>query len=274
MTLPLAAAIIVVACAITIPAMLLVRRRAPEGSYFRDGDRASGVFGMLASGFALLLAFVVFLAFQTYDDARAGAEAEATIVAQQVETAQFLPSDVSPTLTEQLVCYGRSVTGEEWDQLEDGTLEDSVNPWAAELFQTIREVEPQTDAEQSAYDRWHDQTAAREEARNDRVHALTGVVPAPLWVVLYLLAGVLLVYMLFFADPTEGPITQSMLMGGVTVVVTSLLLVLLFFNQPFTNAPGGLQPVAMERTLRIIDQELDIAELELDPPCDADGRPT
>jgi hypothetical protein len=37
----------------TIATMLLMRRRSPEGSYFADGDRASGVFGVLAGGFAI-----------------------------------------------------------------------------------------------------------------------------------------------------------------------------------------------------------------------------
>ena len=78
-----------VVTAITVAAMLLVRRRAPEGSYFTDGDRASGVFGVLATGFSVLLGFIIFLAFSSYDEARSGAEAEATIVAQQVETAQY-----------------------------------------------------------------------------------------------------------------------------------------------------------------------------------------
>ena len=72
--------------------MLLVRRRAPEGSYFSDGDRASGVFGVLATGFSVLLGFIIFLAFDSYDESRSGAEAEAITVVQQVETAQFLPA--------------------------------------------------------------------------------------------------------------------------------------------------------------------------------------
>ena len=53
------------------------------------------MFGVLATGFAVLLGFVVFLAFTSYDSARAGAEDEAPIVAQQIETAQLLPPDVS-----------------------------------------------------------------------------------------------------------------------------------------------------------------------------------
>ena len=65
--------ILLVVNAATIAAMLLVRRRAPEGSYFKDGDRASGVFGVLAGGFAIFAGFIIFLAFTTYDQSRSGA---------------------------------------------------------------------------------------------------------------------------------------------------------------------------------------------------------
>src|SRR6266511_2806861 len=161
---------VVVASAIAIAAMLLVRRTAPDGSYFHDGDRAAGVFGVLATGFAVLLGFVVFLAFTSYDAARAGAEAEALTVGQQIETAQFLPSATVDELTGELVCYARSVAGVQWERMESGTLGEQVNPWAVELFRTLRTVEPRTATEQSAYETWLDQTSEREAARNDRIH--------------------------------------------------------------------------------------------------------
>ena len=63
MSIVSAGLIIVVVTALAVTAMLLARRRAPEGSHFQDGDRAAGVFGVLATGFAVLLGFVVFLAF-------------------------------------------------------------------------------------------------------------------------------------------------------------------------------------------------------------------
>ena len=85
-----AALIIAAVTAVAVGAMLLVRRGAPEGSRFRDGDRASGVFGVLATGFSVLLGFIVFLAFASYDQSRAGAEAEALVLAQQVQTAERL----------------------------------------------------------------------------------------------------------------------------------------------------------------------------------------
>ena len=60
--------------ALSVTAMLVVRRSAPEGGYFADGDRAAGVFGVLATGFSVLLGFIVFLAFSSYDQSRTGAE--------------------------------------------------------------------------------------------------------------------------------------------------------------------------------------------------------
>ena len=55
MSLLWAALVVVAVATLAITAMLLVRRRAPAGSYFEDGDRAAGVFGVLATGFAVLL---------------------------------------------------------------------------------------------------------------------------------------------------------------------------------------------------------------------------
>jgi hypothetical protein len=58
MNVLLAVLIVVAVSAVAIAAMLVVRRNAPDGSYFHDGDRAAGVFGVLATGFAVLLGFV------------------------------------------------------------------------------------------------------------------------------------------------------------------------------------------------------------------------
>src|SRR5215217_502050 len=94
MSIILAIVIVVMTTGVAVAAMLLVRRRAPEGSVFEDGDRASGVFGVLATGFSVLLGLIVFLAFSSYDQSRSGAETEALTVSQQFETAQFLPAAV------------------------------------------------------------------------------------------------------------------------------------------------------------------------------------
>ena len=267
------ALITLVVTAVAVTAMLLVRRSAPEGSYFSDGDRASGVFGVLATGFSVLLGFIVFLAFTSYDESRSGAETEALMVVQQVENAQFFPDDASEELTGELVCYGRLVVNDEWEQMRSGTLGDKLNPWGIELFRTLRGVEPSTAVEQSAYDKWLDQTSEREAARLDRVHGAVGVIPTQLWIVLFFIAAVIFVYMLFFADRAEGAVTQAVLMGAVASVITMLFLLLSALDNPFAEGVGGLDPVAMERSLRLVDEQLRALGGHVPIPCGPDGAP-
>ena len=142
MNLLYAGLVIVAVAAVTITAMLLVRRRAPEGSYFEDGDRAAGVFGVISTGFAVMLGFVVFLAFQSYDTSRSGAEAEAHIVAQQFETAQFMPaaarsrsSQASSSVTPERGAPGVAADG-------SNGLGSVFNPWGVAMFKTIKTVQP------------------------------------------------------------------------------------------------------------------------------------
>ncbi|HET6654559.1 MAG TPA: hypothetical protein VFH10_18115 [Nocardioides sp.] len=265
--------VVVVFTALAVTVMLLVRRSAPDGSYFADGDRASGVFGVLATGFSVLLGFLIFLSFESYDDSRTGAEEEATVLVQQVETAQFMPAAVSERLTGELVCYGRSVVNAEWRAMETGTLGDTVNPWGVAMFRTLETVDPRTATEQSAYDRWMDQTLAREQARITRIHGAEGIIPIPLWVIMFVIGGMLFVYMLFFADSGERAVTQAVLMASVAVVVSFLLLILIFLDRPYGEGPGKLQPLAMERTLRLMDAVQEAVDLELTLPCDSDGTP-
>jgi hypothetical protein len=264
------------ATAVAVTAMLLVRRRAPEGSYFSDGDRASGVFGVLATGFSVLLGFVIFLAFTSYDQSRTGAETEALAVAQQVETAQLLPDPAAAKMTGALVCYARSVVHQEWPRMERGTQGDAINPWGVRLFKILKGLQPSTPSAQSAFDKSLDLTSTREEARRDRIHGAQGVIPTPLWIVLIVISGVIFVYMLFFADSGERAKTQALLMGSVTAVISIMLLLLVFLNSPFRSGVGALRPTAMERSLRIVDQglgALGVSGQGLRIPCDGGGRP-
>ncbi|HUH21882.1 MAG TPA: hypothetical protein VLZ09_08440 [Gaiellaceae bacterium] len=271
MSLVWAGLVVAAVTVVTVTAMLLVRRGAPAGSYFEDGDRAAGVFGVLATGFAVLLGFVVFLAFESYDTSRSGAETEAQIVTQQFETAQLFPVAARAPLSGALVCYARTVIHQEWAEMEAGTLGDKANPWGVVTFRILRSAEPRSATEQAAYAKWLDERSDREQARTDRIHGGEGVIPVPLWIVLLLTAGVIFVFMLFFADSAERAIVQATLMGGVAIVISSMLLLLWFLDNPYHAGVGGLRPVAMERATRILDQEAAEVGGRFRIPCDEQG---
>ena len=138
--------------------------------------------------------------------------------------------------------------------MESGDPGDAINPWGVAMFRTLQGVEPENETEQSAYDKWLDQTSEREEARHDRIHGAVGVIPTTLWIVLFFIAGVIFVFMLFFADPSErafvaGPPDRVGRLGD-----GRDLLLLRRPGRPVPRRRRRLKPVAMERTLDLIDQ--------------------
>ena len=267
-----ATAIVVISAAAAIGALLLVRRHAPDGGYYTDGDRAAGVFGVLATGFAVLLGLVVVLAFTSYDASRTGAETEAITVAQQAEIAGLLPGASGRRLAGELVCYARSVVHQEWPRMRADTQTSETNPWGLALYRTLLTVEPRSAAEQAAYSKWLDQRLDREAARNARIHGAVGVIPAPLWFVLAASAVTIVAFMMVFADSGERAVVQSTFIGSVVVVIVATLLLIRFLDDPYGSGPGSLQPVAMERTLQVLDEYQRIDGGGAPPPCDEQGR--
>ena len=83
---------------------------------------------------------------------------------------------------------------------------------------------------------------------------------------------VIFAYMLFFADRAEGRGTQAMLMGSVVSVIVAMLLLLAFLDKPFRPGVGGLDPVAMERSVLLVDEAFAARGERVTAPCDAEGK--
>ena len=74
----LAALIIVGAAALSAAGMLIVRRRAPAGTFFKDPIPPGAVYTVAGTAYMVIVAFVFFIAFESYGGAKADAEEEAT----------------------------------------------------------------------------------------------------------------------------------------------------------------------------------------------------
>jgi hypothetical protein len=186
---------------------------------------------------------------------------------------QFFPSPARERLAGELVCYARNVVHEEWPQMASGTLTNGQNPWGIALFRSLRTSDPRSASEQTAYAKYLDERSDREDARADRTHGSEGVIPTPLWIVLFVSAGMLFVFMLFFADSGERAVVQATLIGGVAIVVTSLLLLLWFLDNPYHGGAGALRPVAMEATLELLQKEAKLVG-GVHAPCNPSGSPS
>jgi hypothetical protein len=251
----------------------LVRRYAPAGGFFTDLDRAAGVFGVVGTAFAVLLAFVIFVAFQSYGNAKNQAGQEAVAVTELYHTAQFAPSRARRDLSGQTICYARAVVNDEWPRMKDEGRSVLVEDWLDRFDASIARLDVGQQDQAIGVQHWLGENAARREGRRGRLAEASPFVPQPLLFALIVGAVVLVGFMVFFADPKEPFFVQAMMISAVTGMVVAGLLVIRFLDSPYENKNGSIKPVEMRRTLSLIETQQRRLDPSLRVPCDRAGRP-
>ena len=274
MNLWLTILVIVGAVAGAVIAMYLVRRRAPEGGFFTDSDRAAAVFGVVGTAFAVLLAFVIFLAFDSYVNAKTAAGEEADATLELYATTRFFASPARDELRGELICYSRAVVDSEWPAMKHRHHSDLVEAWVERLEAGIARVELTDENEAIAYEHWFDKDSVRQEARRTRLAEANPFVPGPLWLILLMGGGLVLVYLLAYVDPKEPFAVQALMVGSVTAVFVASLSFVFFLDHPYENTHGSIQPVAMRETIDHIGRMQAHEGERVAVPCGADGRRT
>jgi hypothetical protein len=262
--------ILIVSVVVAVGAMLLVRSRAPVGGFFTDSDRAAGIFGVTGTGFAVFLAFVIFLSFESYDRARESASIEAVATTELFRIVQLYPDEPRVQLHGQLVCYARSVINHEWEAMREQRESPVVQSWIVRLERTIEGIEIRNQKQGIAYGQWFDRASERREGRRGRLAEAFPYVPSVVWAALILGGLLLLIYVCFFADRGERWFVQALMMATVTAMVVTGLLLVRFLDRPYQRS-GGIKPRAMRTTLAIMERESERLGPQGSIPCDESG---
>ena len=257
--------VLIVTAAIT--AKLLVRRRAPDGGWFTEPSRSAGTLSLIGTMFAVMLAFVILFALQSYQRARSGSSVEAIAITELDAISQVFQPPARDRLHGGLVCYARAVVEDEWPAMRNGRSSDVVQSWIDKVGHEFAIADPHGAREESAYAQWFDQQAQRREGRRERLAEGSPQVPVPLWLVLGIGGSLTLAYMCAQADRREGLVIQAIPIGFFSAMVTAALLVVFFLDHPYTNETGGIAPTEMQRSLTLIDHGSDA-------PCDERGIPS
>jgi hypothetical protein len=265
----LLALIVAVAAAAAVGVMYVVRRRSSVDHFFIEIERGAGIFAFLGTAFAVILAFVVLEAFGSFNDAKGGAEEEATTLLQLSRTAEFFPPAERGRIEGVLICYGRAVIHDEWPAMKEGSRSPVVQTWVNRFQGGLKQLNPETPGEEAAFLQLLEQQDKRTDARRTRLSEANRALPAPVWFFLGLGAFITVGFALFFADRREHFIVQGSLIAAIAAMVVAGLLLVWFLDHPYENSSGSIKPDEMERQLVIIEGE----QKNVAPPCDEDGHP-
>jgi hypothetical protein len=253
--------------AVSVVAMLLVRRVIRVDTLLADQERGSAFYGFIGTAFAVLLAFVILVAYQTYNSAKDGASEEAVAVVELARSAQFYPAAQRDQLRGQLACYARAVTYQEWPRLAHSARSPVVESWVASLRATYGQLADRDEHQRAGISHILDATQQRGEGRRKRLEVADPFVPGPLWAALLIGGVVTTMFGLLLVDLREAAAVQAALIGCVAIFVASGLLLVLFLDHPYWNTAGRIEPTEMKRTLTILHDSYPAPT-----PCDARGR--
>jgi Protein of unknown function (DUF4239) len=251
----LAALIIVSAAALSALGMLLVRRRAPAGTFLKDPIPAAAVYTVMGTAYMVIVAFVFFIAFESYGGAKGAAEEEATATLAMFHAAGPFEPAARADLQAQVICYAREVISDGWPAMQKGGGSSVVDARVVALEDAAERV-PVTGAKQAAaFEHWFALNEERRQGRQARIGEAEGLVPSIVWLILGIGAVVAIGSVCFFADPQERAVTQAGMIAAIAIIVVSGLVLVRFLDNPYDDTSGSIKPTAITRTLEQMERD-------------------
>jgi amino acid transporter len=251
----LAALIILGAAAMSAVGMLIVRRRAPTERFFKDPVPLAAVYTVAGTAYMVIVAFVFFIAFESYGGAKNDAEEEATATLAMFHAVGPFDPAARAELQGQMICYAREVISHGWPAMREGGGSSVVDARVSALEESAEQI-PVSDAKQAAaFEHWFALNEERRQGRQGRIGEAEGLVPPVIWLILIIGAVVVIASVALFADREEAAVTQAAMAATIAIIVVSGLVLVRFLDRPYEDRSGSIKPTAMARTLALMERE-------------------
>ena len=167
--------------------LLLVRVLVPAQVLRTTNDIAGNYLQTLGTIFAVLLAFVVFVVWTQFNEARTFVEREANELHDLARTATGLPAPLGDGVRRGVLRYVEIVLGPEWEAMGRRDPSGFGDGWAAleELWDVLRRAEPASPREEALYGELLARFNDLSDARAIRLSSACTKIPAVLRVLLY-----------------------------------------------------------------------------------------
>lgn len=189
------------AMALSVLGLLVVRRLAPSEVLRQTNDVVGNYLQTVGGVYAVLLAFVVFVVWTQFNEARSQLASEANEVVDLCRIAKGFPEPIGSALRDRLRRYAEAVLGREWDAMArcvpHGT--DEAGQVLDEAWDALKSFEDGSDCRVTLYGEALSRFNDLSDLRTERLTSARTRIPFALRLLLYFGAVILVGSMWLFA---------------------------------------------------------------------------
>jgi hypothetical protein len=245
-TAVLGVAMVAIAIAISLGGLIVVRRSVKLSTLESHHEVAGFILAVVGVVYAVLLAFVVVVTWQQFEDARTAADREAALVGGLHRTAVALPKG-GAQMRVAVSGYARSVVEQEWPEMAAHHRESRQTDVALDrVWATLRAERPRGGQQTAFYQEAVTHLLDAGELRRTRVLSSGTQLPLPVWIVLIAGAAISVGFTYFFG--VKKFVAQALMVGALAAITGLVLFLILSLDLPFTGNVG-VGPTAMKDVL-------------------------
>jgi hypothetical protein len=243
----LGVAIVALAVALSLGGLVFVRRSVELSTLESHHEVAGFILAVVGVVYAVLLAFVVVVTWQQFEDARSATDTEAAEIAGLYRTSAALPAG-GARMRRALSAYTYSVADDEWPEMAEHHRESRRTDAALlRVWATLRALRPRGSRQAPFYQEAVTRLVDASEMRRTRVLTSGTQLPVPVWVVLIVGAAISVAFTYFFG--VRNFVAQALMVGALAAITGLVLFLILSLDLPFTG-DVGVGPATMREVAR------------------------
>jgi hypothetical protein len=214
------------ACVLSLAGLFLARQLIPEAQLRQSNDSVGNYLQTLGTIYAVLLAFVVFVVWQQFNDARGQVEREANELLDLIRTVRGLPDQIRARFLERAAGYVQVVLTQEWERMacprDDGFEEGSLE--LERMWDLLVAYEPSSECHKSLYDEALARFNDLSDARVNRLNASRLRIPQALRLLLY--AGAVATVASLYLFAVDSPVIHALMTATLASAIAHVLYVI------------------------------------------------
>ncbi len=240
--------LVVIACVIVaLIGLVAVRSVLPPEVLEPSNDVVGNYYQTLGTIFAVLLAFVVFVVWSQFNDARGAVVEEAKDLEDLLRLARGLSAPVASRLSGKVQAYIRTVIDEEWAEMAQGRESARAAQVLEELGNDLLTLDPAPGREEAVYGEALARFNELSDARSRRLLHSRARMPGSLWALLIVGSVVTVGSMYLFS--VKSLTIHALLTGAMAGTIGFVLYLILDMDNPFWG-DWQIRPDPMRRLLQ------------------------